>query len=565
MGKYVLDLYPVKAQFLKNQAISMEMELCNNNDENIILDCDIKVMYLTEVKENIKIKFSLLRGENKIVNFSIPPQNCDFNGFGVDVYISAKGELCEVISSSFDVVSSYKKSTRYGFLSDFNSKEAGDLEDVQNLRKLHLNLIQFYDWMYRHDKLIPPEAEFTDLMGRKLSFNVVKEKVEACHKYGMKAIAYGAVYAASKQFYEKNKDLGLYYSNNEPINFINIFQIMNISEQCSWHWHIIQQYKDALEKGNFDGIHMDTYGFPKTAISKLNGINKVENLEYLFPSLINNTKEELQQIKDEVCIIFNNVGNWPVDTVAKCKQEAVYIEVWPPYERYHHIKEIITWAKYLSDNKPVILAAYLSPFKEENEKAEISALIITAVIFSNGAYHLIHGEKNGILTQGYYADYSTISNNFFNKMRKYYDFQIRYMNLLYNDELRDVSMTHLQGDNMEYIFENIEYSTYGEPNKVWVMVKENPKFKVINLVNLLGNEEDYWNKGKNTPKVIKDIFIDMAVEYDVKSVITASPDRESGCPLSADYDIINGIRGKRLKLKVSELKIWTMVAVEFYN
>lgn len=563
MGKYVVDLYPVKAQYLKNEAIDMEMELYNNCEDNVVLDCDIKVMYLTKVKENIRLQISIIGNEKKIVQFSISPQSFDFKGFGVDAYINVNGKLSEIISSSFDVVSSYKKSTRYGFLSDFYSDEAGNLEDIKSLRKLHLNLIQFYDWMYRHDKLIPETEIFEDLMGRKLSFKVVKEKVEACHKYGMRAIAYGAVYAASKEFYENNKQYGLYYSNNEPINFINIFQIMNISEECPWHTHIINQYKDAIEKGNFDGIHMDTYGFPKNAISKLNGVDKVENLEHLFPVLIDHTKEALQQVKDDVCIIFNNVGNWPVDTVAKCKQEAIYIEVWKPYERYHHLKELITWAKYLSNKKPVILAAYLSPFKEETERAEVSALIITAVIFSNGAYHLIHGEKNGVLTQGYYVDYSTISNNFYNKMRKYYDFQIRYMNLLYDDKLRDVSMTHSQGDNTEYVFENIEYSTYGEPNKVWVMIKENPKLKMINLVNLQGNEEDYWNKGKNMPIAIKDIYINMAIEYDVKEVIVASPDRESGRPLSVEYEITSESRGKRLKLKIDQLDIWTMVAIIF--
>lgn len=54
--------------------------------------------------------------------------------------------------------------------------------------------------MYRHDDLVPPEDTFTDLMGRELSLQVVKEKIALCHSYGMKAMAYGAIYAASKDF-----------------------------------------------------------------------------------------------------------------------------------------------------------------------------------------------------------------------------------------------------------------------------------------------------------------------------------------------------------------------------
>lgn len=49
------------------------------------------------------------------------------------------------------------------------------------------------------------------------------------------------------------------------------------------------------------------------------------------------------------------MGNWPVDTIVKTKPDVIYIEVWDPYERYHHLKEIIYWAKYMSNNKPVIL------------------------------------------------------------------------------------------------------------------------------------------------------------------------------------------------------------------
>ena len=36
----------------------------------------------------------------------------------------------------------------------------------------------------------------------------------------------------------------------------------------------------------FDGIHMDAYGFPKTAVSRLNGEEKIERLDEDFPSLI---------------------------------------------------------------------------------------------------------------------------------------------------------------------------------------------------------------------------------------------------------------------------------------
>lgn len=564
MEGYAVDLYPAKAQFLTGEPVLMELELLNDSDEDAVLNINARVMYLTELKINLNTEVAIFKHERRIIEINIPAQDYDFVGFGVDVFIYEGHKLIQVISNSFDVVSSYKKAMRYGFLSDFYTKDMDDLEDIKSLRKLHINLIQFYDWMYKHDELVPPCTEYNDLMGRTLSFEVVKQKIEGCHKYGMKSIAYGAVYAASREFYEKHMDWALYDNCERVLKFIDIFHIMNISKDCPWHWHIIDQYKAAIEKAGFDGIHMDTYGFPKTAVSKVNEVSKVEYMENLFPVLIDDTKEVLEKAKKDVCLIFNNVGNWPTDTVARASQEAVYIEVWKPYERYHHLKELITWAKHLSDNKPVILAAYLHPFMEKIEavKAENSALLATAVISANGAYHLLMGEKNGVLTQGYYVDYSTVSDEFFQKIRKYYDFQVRYQNILYDNELRDVSMTHMEGDNIEYTFENLNYSTYGEADKVWVIVKEKPELKTISVINLKGNGEDYWNKGKETPEKIKNAVVNISIDSGVKNIFVASPDTNGGRPEKLDYKIIDGIRGKRLIAEIPEVSVWSLLCIE---
>lgn len=62
---------------------------------------------------------------------------------------------------------------------------------------LHLNAVQFYDWMYRHDKLLPDSELYSDPMGRPTSLAVIEGKIAACKKLGMRPFAYGAVYAAT--------------------------------------------------------------------------------------------------------------------------------------------------------------------------------------------------------------------------------------------------------------------------------------------------------------------------------------------------------------------------------
>lgn len=117
----------------------------------------------------------------------------------------------------------------------------------------------------------------------------------------------------------------------------------------------------------------------------------------------------------------------------------------------------------------MILAAYLEPFRKEDEaSATYAARLLTATIVSNGAYHLLLGENKAVLTQGYYGDYSVMSEASAGIMRRYYDFMVRYLNLFYNPELTDVSMTHMGWDNYEYQWAGTDWSAYGEYGKLWV-------------------------------------------------------------------------------------------------
>ncbi len=567
LNKKIIDMYPMKAQFERNKEIAVGIEFNNDENRDIELKLELKVLHLNKIVDLKEIIVDLKRKDNKKLEISINPKDVDFKGYGADAYLYEKGKLIQVFSTSFDVVSSYKKATRYGFLSDFYNVDRGDIKDIENISKLHINLVQFYDWMYRHDELVPKSNSFINPMGRTLDLEIIKEKIEYCHRFGIEAVAYGAVYAASRSFYKKHKNWALRDSKNEAIKFIDLFYIMNISKDCPWHFHIIDQYKKAISEVGFDGIHMDTYGFPKTALSKVGDKERVENLEEDFPILINNTKKALKKFKKEVCIIFNNVGNWPIESVASTDIDSVYIEVWEPYERYHHLKELIKWGKYLSKDKPVILAAYLKQYigikKSDIDKAHISLLIITAIITSNGGYHMLLGEENGILTRGYYVDYYKVKNDFFRVIRNYYDFIVRYSNIFFNPNLRDVSMTHMCGDNLEYTFKNIEFTAYGEPGKVWTIARENKRYKTITFINLTNNSEDFWNKSKNKPELKRNIVANVQIERKVKKVFYASPDFEMGRPIEIDYKILRSKKGKILKIRIPKLHIWSILIIKF--
>ncbi|WMC93683.1 glycoside hydrolase family 66 protein [Kineothrix sp. MB12-C1] len=550
-----VDLYPEKAQYLTGEPIKLIVEVEGNLVEPLL-----GTLSISHLQEAVRTEKFMI--QDTIENVTIEGFDTEFSGYGVQLLISI-GEKVESYYTAFDVVRDSSMSIRYGFLSDFATKDGRSNKDVRNLRKYHINMVQYYDWSYRHDDLVSESTCYEDMMGKEIDLSVIKGKIQECKKYGMKSIGYGAIYAAAKEFYEDNKELALYTSAGEPLVFIDTFYIMNVSRKSRWHSHIIEEYCKAVEGVGFDGIHMDTYGFPKTAFSF--GNEELLRLDQLFPELIEDTKLALNKITLDNHLIFNNVGNWPVDTVANSPQDAIYIEVWEPYVGYHHIKEIISRAKRAcSGRKPIILAAYLAPFRlDKEERAAVSAYLLMATIITNGAYHLLLGEENGVLTQGYYVDHSFIGEETAEKLRNYYDFMIQYMNLFYDNSLIDVSMTHIGWDNTEYRCMGEEWSVDAQPGKIWITIKENSDRKLISFINLCSCTENNWNLGKEEPVEKLNIRMRVQIDSNPQGVYFISPDVDHGEVKELDYRIIKTDRGNVLECEVPSLLLWSNIWIDF--
>lgn len=566
----IRDVYPSKAQFRRGDPVAVIVELERGDGaREEAADAELRCV-VSELATEVRTVVQSVRvppGGKVVCRLELGSFEDDFAGYGADVeLLDDNRAVADRLSTAFDVVSDWRKATRYGFVSEYALTEgsSGEEDEVPWMAKLHLNLVQFYDWMYKHDQLVGPET-YVDLMGREVDRRAVEERISRFRRHGMMSIAYGAVYAASRKFAEMHPDWALYTSAGEPFDFIGIFRIMDISPDSPWSGHIVGQYEDAVRRLGFDGIHMDTYGCPKTGWSRRDGKVRLERLETHFPKLIDRTRETLGGARDDVCLIFNNVGNWPVDAVGSAAQDAIYIEVWKPYERYHHLREIIDGAKRCGQGKNVILAAYLKPFREPGKLgipgAENAMRLLTAAVTAHGAYHLLFGEEDGVLTQGYYVDHSKLREGFKRTVRDYCDFIVRYGHLMFDAGLRDVSMTHADGDNEEYRFEGFEWSAYGEPGKVWTVIREKADVKLVHFINLSGAGDDLWNEGKEEPPEVSGRVVRVAVDLPVRSVFLASPDREGGRAVPLEYRIEKGARGLSAVIELPDLRFWDLLAV----
>jgi len=524
-----------KARYLSGEKVVVSID--KNVQKDIILQ-----------RENIIIEdySALFQRNNGKSNFT-------FSNLEVGSYILT----IEDYQGSFVIEENVNDSVLYGFLSDFENPSDG--KEIASLSRLHINTVQFYDWMYRHDDLISKDEEYFDPLNRKINLSVIKDKVARCKASGMRAFAYGAIYAATDKIYETYPSWCLYKIDKKPLKFANWLYYMNISQSNGWSDYITNEFVKAVKKIGFDGIHMDTYGFPKTGCD-YNG--NIVFLDDEIPHLMDKIKKSLKKESLDTGIIFNAVNDWPTETVSKCS-DAAYIEVWSPHDSYYDLYLLIKKAKLLG-HENVVLACYDEPFKKSNQEVAENAWRLTfATINSSGGTQLIMGENKAVLSNSYYADYSTLRDSFVPITIRYFDFIVAYKNMLYKNKGMDVSLLHSGGINEDIIFKSkgVNFSPVGLKNSVWTIIKETKNIISCQFINLLNNNS-LWNKAKNTPPLIEDVIVKIRLNRFVKNVWLASPDLDDIRPFKLDftYDIIE--EGRLYSIKITNIEFWTMVVVE---
>lgn len=474
------------------------------------------------------------------------------------------GEGNTLSSTAFDVARHWSVAPRYGFLSEFTPADTA--EAVEAMNRLHINVVQFYDWMYTHYQFFAPEEEFIDPLGRSTSHRVVRERVEACHRFGMAALAYGALYGGEKAIAEQHPEWLLYDGNGRPCSLGDFFFIQNVEKGCGWRELILGEFEAAVERLGFDGIHIDQYGFPKRGLYRpAPGEERLVDMTLAMADFVSEAGRRIKALRPDGGNIFNCVNNWPVEAVAPLTEDAAtYIEVWAPNETYRDLHDLVRHARAAGPHKQVILAAYLHAFHREHDRpaGAINTLrLATAAIHASGGFHLLLGEGDGVLAEGYYPRFGRLSAEDMALVQRYCDFVVACGELLHDMDLRDVSYTWNGGINDETKYHGpVPFSPMAEPGTVWTLQHERPGRRVLHLINLTGLGHTRWNAEQGVPLPVEGVVIELQVASPVRAVWCASPDREGG-PLRLDAEPVHDGR-PYLRVTLPTLQYWTMVWTE---
>ncbi|MAU08349.1 MAG: hypothetical protein CL607_00890 [Anaerolineaceae bacterium] len=497
--------------------------------------------------ELASLNATIVDGEATLT-WSPPPEAPRGYGLSVDVYDGE--QLVATQTSAFDVLDRWIDAPRYGFLSNFVAGR-DDYEAISEWMRLHhINGVQFYDWQYRWEDLLPETDDFEDGLGRPQSMVTIRRLIDTLHESGIAAMPYTAIYGASSGFYRQHPTWGLFDAQGKVYDFgeNSFIAIMNPAVGSAWNQHLLGEFADVLQNTAFDGIHIDQYGSPK------NGYDDAGNavdLAEVMPQFINQTAELVQQERrDEGVTLFNCVGNWPIDMAAPSQQDAAYIEVWSPYDSYLDLGRVVTNAEALGDGKPIIIPAYIPPEQTVNWR------LTNSVILASGGTHLETGEPGSMLADPYFPLFGTLTPEQQPIFRRYYDFQVRYENVL--------STTTTSGsDGLHRAVDLGDIRTRGitARDRVVPIVRSGESFDTFNLINFMGVEQTNWNAPtEDAPSLLQDVVVKITVTRPVASVWVASPDEETSmnmAPLA--YSATDGV----LQFTLPTLHYWSMIVVEY--
>jgi dextranase len=501
----------------------------------------------------------------------------DFRGYGVDVDFVVAGAVRDSRSSAIDVSSTWARFPRYGWFTDFYPGETAEDSAAKTaaLSKYHINVVQFYDWKWTHDRLLPYDCagslldSFFDWGFRNNSISVITNKVNATKSRGMSPVFYDLIYGDSGNNLGPEHITWAAFDGPWQTDAKDVYDqfstiwIMDVSNP-DWQAWIFNQFKDAMLKLGFEGVHLDNLGGAwKYKYNSDQGIQ--EWIE--FPNFIANCKTALQSLDPAATVTHNDVYGGYLDNVAPAATDIYYSEVWG-WDRYNDIRTLIQRARTAGGGKSVVLAAYmnfktltdaLGNFRQTNELNEASIRLMDACVFGNGAYHVELGEDGQMLSHYYWPARIPMPATLPRVMRDYYDFAVRYENLLVFNTLGGIT----DGTESARLSSSTHtLSTNALPDTIWTVVKLwRDEYDTVSLINLHG-VDDQWRNLSGSPQFQQNISMKYYLDKKCQRLYLATPDDGLGRPVELAFTEGTDALGYFVQFTVPSLKFWDLLVFD---
>lgn len=318
------------------------------------------------------VSITVAAGGTGSATWTVTPPSTDFTGYLVS--ISAGGATA---ATAIDVSSSWTHFPRYGTLTSFPTSvtSSSAQADVDTLaREYHINALQFYDWMWRHENPVETNpggslpSTWTGWNGDVISTAAIQDYVAAVHNDGAAAMPYSMTYAGLQNYQSVSgvdPNWGLYNPGTTsqwsfamtPSASLYFFNPAN----TSWQNYMANQDVKTVNAFGFDGVHMDQLG-NWGAKNDVNG-NPVD-LPSAMSSEVTAVKNALASTSGRA-VGFNSVDGYGADQVATAqKVDYLYSELWNNHPTYISVKSYLDQLHNESAGIPSELAGYMNYYDD---------------------------------------------------------------------------------------------------------------------------------------------------------------------------------------------------------
>ena len=370
-------VYPLAARYSPNQEVTIGVEALSPTGAPLVGPLDLAIFHLQDqVYHATSDPVTLAPGAVTTVQFKWTPPPSDFTGYLAVVSVAGR----VIGSTGIDISSTPLAYPRYGYLSNFSADQKADVLTpiVARLSQdYHLNMFQFYDWFWRHEKLIERDngalpATWQDLFGRTNSVQVIHDLVDTVHRYNALAMAYVMIYAAREGYAERwpiKPSWGMFAQPNQTAQLSFDFSALKAGTLLylfdpanrDWQNWMGSEYTDAIQTFGFDGVHIDQLG-PRQGVFRADG--SPLDLPSAFPNFLEAIDQRLtasdpQRAACTFNIVDGTVDGWAVPQVAQSPAcDFLYSEIWFKTNTYADLRRYIEQLRTIGRGRPVVLAAY---------------------------------------------------------------------------------------------------------------------------------------------------------------------------------------------------------------
>ena len=394
------NFYPDKARYEPGGTVTLTAEISNPSPSDASGTLDLRIEHLGRfvIGDSRDVALPPAGTATETFTFTAPDQ--DFTGYATS--LSSGGG--NVVSTGLDISSTAVRFPRYGYISEFTpalrDQEVASISVLA--REFHINMLQFYDWAWRHEKLIDFDNggiadSWSDIFGRVNAWPVILDLVQTAHDYNVMALGYVMIYAARERYAQlwpiepawglfANPDAAdqldvLFPFSGNPILFL--FDPAN----AGWQDWIIGQYTQAVRLAGFDGVHIDQLG-PRYNV--YNGSGQPVDLPAAFPPFLKEAKKRLlaNDPAHAVCafnIVDGAVDGWAVREVATSDScDFLYSEIWYETNSYDDLRRYVEFLRNLGNGRAVVLAGYtnyneqIGPIQEAEEADSLQGVTVSS-------------------------------------------------------------------------------------------------------------------------------------------------------------------------------------------